>query len=88
MQLMSYRGKVDAIAIGKVVSDLQKDYADLKKLSNTDTIKKLLQDDITIGGKLGIHATPTIIINKTMLKPGIPPAYILEMAIKIEMGKK
>jgi len=88
MQLMSYRGKVDAIAIGKVVSDLHKDYADLKKLSNTDTIKKLLKDDITIGGKLGIHATPTIIINKTMLKPGIPPAYILEMAIKIEMGKK
>lgn len=85
MQLMSYRGKVDERAINRVVSDLHKDYADLKKLSNTDTIKKLLQDDIALGGKLGIHATPTIIINNTMLKPGIPPAYILEMAIKIEM---
>jgi len=87
MQLMTYRGRVDGDVIKEVITGLKKDFTQLEAKANTPQVNKLLQDDIALGGKLGIHATPTIIINNTKLRPGIPPAYILEMAIKIEMAK-
>ncbi|NMB64657.1 MAG: thioredoxin domain-containing protein [Spirochaetes bacterium] len=88
MQLMTHRGRVDDDVIKEVVTGLKKNYTQLEAKANTPHVNKLLQNDIAVGGKLGIHATPTIIINNTKLRPGIPPAYILEMAIKIEMVKK
>lgn len=87
MQLMEHRGKVDSAVISDVLSGLQEDYTHIQELSHTQKVKKMLEQDIALGGKLGINATPTIIINDTKLKSGIPPAYILEMAIKIEMEK-
>lgn len=87
MQLMSHQGKVDDEIIKSAVERLQYDYNELFQRAKTKEVIKYLQKDISLGGSLGVHATPTIIINQTMLKPGIPPAYIMEMAIKIEMGK-
>lgn len=88
LQLISHRGKVDAEVIRNVVEHLKYNYNELSHLAQKQEVFSHLQKDILLGGKLGIHATPTIIINTTMLNPGIPPAYILEMAIKIEMTKK
>jgi protein-disulfide isomerase/uncharacterized membrane protein len=87
MQLVSYRGRVDEEVIKATLQDLKIDYKALEKHLQTTEIKKRLQKDIELGGKLKVHATPTIIINNTMLKPGIPPAYIIEMALKIELKK-
>ncbi len=88
MQLMEYRGKIDDTVIKSVVSELKKDYSMLKENVRTKEVQKRLQTDVSLGGKLDINATPTIIINNTKLRPGIPPVYIVEMAIKVEMAKK
>lgn len=87
MQLVSYRGKVDEDVVNATLRDLKIEYGTVNKLLKNVEIKRKLQKDIELGGKLKVHATPTIIINNTMLKPGIPPAYIIEMAIKIELKK-
>lgn len=88
MQLMEYRGKIDDDIIKNVILKLKKDYTTLEEKAHTKEVQKRMQNDIALGGALEIHATPTIIINNTKLRPGIPPAYILEMAIKLEMAKK
>ena len=87
MQLVSYRGKVDDAVVKDTLADLKIEYDIVKKSLQSIEAKKRLQKDIELGGKLKVHATPTIIINNTMLKPGIPPAYIIEMALKIELKK-
>ncbi|MGQ9843726.1 MAG: vitamin K epoxide reductase family protein [Spirochaetota bacterium] len=87
MKLMSYTGNVDDVAVNNALAELKIEYNAVKKLLQNVEIRRKLQKDIELGGKLKIHATPTIIINNTMLKPGIPPAYLIEMAIKIEMKK-
>ena len=87
MRLVSYRGKVDDAVVKDTLADLKIEYDIEKKSLQSIEAKRRLQKDIDLGGKLKVHATPTIIINNTMLKPGIPPAYIIEMAIKIELKK-
>ncbi len=87
MELMSHQGKVDTEVIQSVVDRLKYNYYQLSQKAKTKEIINYLQEDIALGETLGVYATPTIIINNTMLKPGIPPAYIMEMAIKIEMEK-
>lgn len=87
MKLVSYTGKVDDVVAKDILADLKIEYGTVKKLLQNVEVKRKLQKDIELGGKLKVHATPTIIINNTMLKPGIPPAYLIEMAVKIEMKK-
>ncbi|MCX8125318.1 MAG: thioredoxin domain-containing protein, partial [Spirochaetes bacterium] len=88
LQLMQYRGSINEEVIKEAIVNVHQDWADVEKKSYSPEVRKRLENDIALGGKLDISATPTIIINNTKLRPGIPPAYILEMAIKIEMAKR
>ncbi len=88
LQLMKHKGIIDDGVIKDVIADLKKDYTKIEENAHAKEVQKLLQNDISLGGALGVQATPTIIINNTKLRPGTPPAYMLEMAIKLEMAKK